>query len=474
MSDDKSKGKFDHYSHDQLYAMVANSNPDRLSDVAHALEEAFGALDSISNDLKVYFTQVKLEGEGGKAFHTWGEKTVMQTAKLAHYVSSAGEAMKKAGEGLAKAKSAMPKPDMMCYADPEKDKARLKKRDEAADLLVGLDNYYGIVNEDLRKLEEPTFVPPPGVDNSITGSERSYGTSAGGGGSSAGDGVGGGARGVSFSNSVGSNGTHEVLLPQGPGGTAGRSGIEVHPDPGAPDSGAVGSGPRRAPETRIDSVGIAPPPESILRPDLPTPPLDASRQSISPLAPPVTLGPNLALPRVPSEGGAHRFDSGARPERGLPSPRPGATPPVGARDGIVGGTPSRPVAGSVAPRLPRGTVIGEERGSMNRGPMGMGGFSGLPGGGAPGHRVPAAGRRLATEPGGTAGAPRAPRGGPGEFTPGGTGLVRGNQGMGMLPPTGVPSGNDARHRNGKRPDYLVEDEETWTEGRRDTVPPVIG
>lgn len=472
----ESKGKFDHYSHEQLYAMVANSKPERLHDVADALTEAFGAIDSISRDLKVYFTQVKLEGEGGKAFHTWGEKTVMQTTKLAHYVSSAGEAMKKAGEGLAKAKSAMPKPDMMCYADPEKDKARLKKRDEAADLLVGLDNYYGIVNEDFKKLEEPTFGLPPGVRDSILDDERSYGAPAGGGGVTGSGNGGSGTRGVPFSGAVGAGRAHDAPWQQRPEGVSGPSGIDVPSGVDGSPSGSVGAGSRRMPETRIDSVSVAPSPNGITRPDVSLPPSDVSRPT-SPFVPP-TLGPQVALPRLPSDGdGGVRprrlFDTGGRSEVSLPSPRSGV-PPTGARDGVVGGMPSRPVTGTAAPKLPRGTVVGEERGSAARGPMGMGGFPGASGAGASGTRHPAAGRRLATEPGGTAGAPRAQRGGPAEFTPGGTGLVRGGQGMGALPHPGAPSANDARRRTSQRPAYLVEDEETWTDGRRDTVPPVIG
>ncbi|MDV9191634.1 hypothetical protein R6L23_26075, partial [Streptomyces sp. SR27] len=76
------------------------------------------------------------------------------------------------------------------------------------------------------------------------------------------------------------------------------------------------------------------------------------------------------------------------------------------------------------------------------------------------------GRRLAGEAGGVVGgkAQRAgAAGGTGRpFTPGGSGLVRG----------GATKPGDREEQNGERPDYLVEDEETWQQGRR-VAPPVI-
>ncbi|WP_306328728.1 hypothetical protein [Streptomyces venezuelae] len=76
------------------------------------------------------------------------------------------------------------------------------------------------------------------------------------------------------------------------------------------------------------------------------------------------------------------------------------------------------------------------------------------------------GRRLAGETGGVVGgkAQRAGTTGTGgrPFTPGGSGLVRGN----------TARADEREEQNGERPDYLVEDEETWQQGRR-VAPPVI-
>lgn len=68
------------------------------------------------------------------------------------------------------------------------------------------------------------------------------------------------------------------------------------------------------------------------------------------------------------------------------------------------------------------------------------------------------------------------------FTPGGTGLVRGattgdgSRGAGQAGRGGAAApqrARDPRRDEGERPDYLVEDEETWQQGSRRVVPPVI-
>lgn len=134
-----------------------------------------------------------------------------------------------------------------------------------------------------------------------------------------------------------------------------------------------------------------------------------------------------------------------------------------------------------------GTVVGEERGLMNRGPAGMGTHAGAVGGSIPSSQGVGPARRLASEPGGVAGRPsgagnsqapaagslRPQRGERADFTPGGSGLVRENQPPCVRPLGGAAAQDGRRRRAVSRPDYLAEDEETWTGGRRDTVPPVI-
>ncbi|MEU8996976.1 hypothetical protein AB0C95_19550 [Streptomyces caniferus] len=216
-------------------------------------------------------------------------------------------------------------------------------------------------------------------------------------------------------------------------------------------------------------------------------------------------------------------------EHGMGAPRsagPEALPPAkgsGSTQRDVGGSGQRfaPQRGEVMDRS-RGPVMGEERSAVR----GLPGSS-LPGNAGSGIRqdvrgVP--GRRLAYEPGGSVGGsgplvtakeqgsgvhapmngksntgsaatgaatgtpatasrhsesgrpvgqPQMPRGKTNEFTPGGSGLTRtAASPNGVLPMAGPPS----QRRNGtsgQRPDYLREDDETWTAQHPPAVPPVI-
>ncbi|MFD6761239.1 WXG100 family type VII secretion target [Streptomyces roseolus] len=117
---------------------------------------------------------------------------------------------------------------------------------------------------------------------------------------------------------------------------------------------------------------------------------------------------------------------------------------------IMGGTPQRTTGGNTGSRIPRGTVVGSEG--------------------------PAAGRTAAARPSqagvvGANNAKAAPRPA-GRGTPSSNGVVgtpRGMAGRGSQRPD-----RDEQDRDGSsRPDYLTEDEETWTNRRRGAVPPVI-
>ncbi|MFI9117810.1 hypothetical protein ACIGW0_00115 [Streptomyces bikiniensis] len=123
---------------------------------------------------------------------------------------------------------------------------------------------------------------------------------------------------------------------------------------------------------------------------------------------------------------------------------------------IVGGTPQRTSAGGAGSRIPRGTVVGGD--------------------------APAAGRTAAARPSqaGVVGANT----GQGTARPTGRGTPSTNGVVGSPRGAGTPVGGgrgdrrpdrDEQDRDGSsRPDYLTEDEETWTNRRHGTVPPVIG
>ncbi|MEW2436969.1 hypothetical protein AB0952_22930 [Streptomyces caniferus] len=240
--------------------------------------------------------------------------------------------------------------------------------------------------------------------------------------------------------------------------------------------------------------------------------------------------------RRDAEAGRRKLPSGPvmGEEPGMASPRPVGS--RGNLPGPGGGTPGRERGGAgehlASPRgdamnKPRGSVMGEERGSVAHGVTG-GGSQGAGSFGARGTGTHAAqGRRLAyerggpvvpgaaepvmgseqrsraygsasgnsgsggtaggvlsgtptgesrgqvTEPGGRPGQAQASRNRTGEFTSGGSGLARNKPSSGVLPATGAPSSGRRRGTSAQRPDYLLEESETWTARQTPVVPPVI-
>ncbi|NUS84409.1 MAG: hypothetical protein HOY75_17120, partial [Streptomyces sp.] len=152
-------GKFESASHYELYEMVRASNPTQLSDAGLALMTAYTDLDGIADEMLAHADNVRWKGTGSESFRTWVEEMSKQTRKMADYTLLVGTNMSIAGQGLSDVKSAMPKPDTMCYADEEKEKARLKNaepnRQEAIKQIEKLDSYYTTAQTDISGLDGP-------------------------------------------------------------------------------------------------------------------------------------------------------------------------------------------------------------------------------------------------------------------------------------------------------------------------------
>ncbi|MFF9014412.1 hypothetical protein ACF09C_15765 [Streptomyces sp. NPDC014870] len=433
-------GEFEGKSLDALYAMIASAKPEEITTTGSALAAAVPKILDIAADLRLYVSRVQWEGEGGNAFRTWAGGVATETLVLGDFTKVVADEMQRAGQALSEAKAAVPKPAGMCFADPEKEKARIEsetgpKLQEAIHQLERLSSYYDATRERMGAEREPEFKPLGGQDR---GGEYAYGPNATG-GATFGASAGGGATDVDQSSTR----TRD-------GASPGRTVPDVAVPPAA----------QRVPEsevnTNLDSVTVTPeaPPRTTGQPPT-TPPVTTAgppTPPLPPLAPQPTSGPPRGNPGLPGPANG-----------GLKGPSPLATPP--RAEGITGGrqVPGRTPLPGQGPRLPMGPVIGEERAAQYaRGAAGAhgpgAGMHGAPGGNASG----AVGRRLAVQPGGTVGNPTGS--GARAFTPGGTGLVR---------PTSTERGEEERRTSRSRPDYLTEDEETWATGRRQIVPPVI-
>ncbi|MFD3335451.1 WXG100 family type VII secretion target [Streptomyces sp. NPDC058700] len=497
-------------THQQMLDWLDEAETYPVRNAADRLKAAAVELERIAAQLKNRTGRVDWKGEAEKAFTEWAESVVSSTRSLGKYSTDAATWMDNASQAIASAKSAIPRytsheaakasleaaqkyrndPDSATIArDAQKSltasedlkaiEAKEKANQQAAAAeMEKLSSSYQWSSLNMKNLEPPTFPPPPGDFVPADSGHRTEGAYTNGNPSSQGERY--------SANTEASTGTHTT-----------RPQPDTRITPDVPDTTTTPptgdrTGPTHVvkPEARpdvpvdlgIDSVDTLPPtttgpttqtpggPPPVTKPDGATPPFVTT--GMPPLqgkggpgglgrTAPVTGGTGNA--RGPITGGA----------RGLAG---GPGPLGGTREGVSGGRAVPSTMGRPGTGIPRSTVIGTETGgrngtAMGRGPMG-GGMGGAMGGGmGAGQTGVSGGRRLAGETGGVVGS-RAQRPGTGgavgggarPFTPGGSGLVRGGS---------TQAGGEREEQSGKRPDYLVEDEETWQQGNRRPAPPVI-
>ncbi|MGK5496831.1 hypothetical protein ACSNOF_02530 [Streptomyces sp. URMC 125] len=434
--------------------MVANADPGVLASRGEALAKASTDLDGIGRELRTYVDRVEWKGEGADAFQEWGRHFALETMRFALYVRTLGRHMVDAGQALTETKAAIPNPEM-CYADPEKDKARReaeeKQRQEAINQMNRLSSYYRAAGENLRGAEEPEFKPLPS-------------------GSHEGEPI-AGTPGTATGAKTGEAATYrgqEASITAGDRPGSSHSGTETRLPPGIDRADRQTPAADTPTNMTIDSAATLPTNESRPQNTSPTPPQSSTISSTSPVAPGPTTSPVQRTGQTPS-----RIPVNSR------SPIAGGSniPPRGpGNNGFTGGAPRQPGApaagpGTAAPR--GGTAVGGERAPAGRpmtgSPVGMGG-------GTPANRGTYPGRPMSPQPGAAGASPRAGSGrAPAAFTPGGTGLVRGGaaaSGMAARPANTNTPPKD-RRSGSERPDYLSEDEETWAARQRNVVPPVI-
>ncbi|MFD8457439.1 WXG100 family type VII secretion target [Streptomyces antimycoticus] len=492
---------FEHASFEDMLAMVEGTDEQEIIRRGNALTKAQSEIEKIGDELKKRVGRVTWKGEGGDAFRNWGDDFANQALKLASFAGSVGTAMETAGQALSEVKKSMPERpagSQVCYADQEKEKKRLegldKARDEALPQMYKLASYYRMSQETIAGSQEnePVFKPLPSQmipDTSVGGGQESYGSPSVSAGTV-----------HTAPASVGT--THPVADPSTvtPGSPAHFS--PAHVSPGHVTAPSIPENPGHvtvpdATHTNIDTVKPSPP--TTTAPQLPThggPPVtpvaDGPGPVGLPVSPPPTVRPTSDMGRIGPTVGKVNPTVGTGGTKGpistsrLPNGpteqingRP--TNPVRADRSIVGGMQNHQAGTNQGTRQSRGTVIGREpAGPVGRVSQGAG--PGLPAAGRPGGVIgagPNRGASASTRAEGTARRTSELRTG-GEFTPGGSGLVRGTA-EGRAP--GVPGAAASGRGEGQKrqraegreaPDQLTEGEETWNEGRRGTVPPVIG
>ncbi|MCX4981182.1 WXG100 family type VII secretion target [Streptomyces sp. NBC_00572] len=494
-------------SHQQMLAWLDEASSYYVGDAATRLKSVAAQLERIAADLTSSMQRMDWEGEAEKAFAEWANNVANSTKGLADYSEAGAKWMAENSSAIASAQSAMPRyashaaakenleaalkyhndPDSRTVANnarssmaPSEELAAIKAKEEAnreaaAGEMKRLSEAYMWSTLHMGNNVPPTFPPPPGAfvpaqDGTVGGDSSYNGSSTQRDRSSTGSDTSTGTSGSRTQPDTRTTPDSTVIPPTGdptgpthvvkPGDRPDAP-TEVKPDrPVDLGIDSVDTLPHQPPTTNGPGPTGTPPP--ITKPDGSTPPF-VTTTGMPPL--PSKGGPGLPPPTGPVTGGMRNPMNPGGP-RGLPT---GPGPLGGTREGISGGK-AVPHTGRPQTGLPRSTVIGAEQGGRNGmgmgRPMGGGGMGGPMGGAGAGQNGITGGRRLAGESGGVVGgkAQRAgTTGGAGRpFTPGGSGLVRG----------GSTQAGDREETNGERPDYLVEDEETWQQGRR-VAPPVI-
>ncbi|MGW5335624.1 WXG100 family type VII secretion target [Streptomyces bauhiniae] len=504
-----SRTDFESMTHEQLAAMLESADMASASHLSVKLFKAATTISEIGDDLMKHVKELEWQGKAGDSFRDWGGHTASATLRLGQYAKAASEWMGTVSDAISDAKLSMPDVSETTRAkaaladatktidvakqpgvrnDPDARKAAATAHTDATNAQAQIDATREAAIAQMRKLAgayehsamqvnsltPPTFAPAAGrgapdawwVDDKKTTL----------------------ANGTGYAVRSSSDAPSSTAPTRGSRGGAQPAG--VHHAAAAPvreetvRASRHVAAPSEPVSLNIDSADTLP--------RTSTPPLTTATsgpalplRETSPAGLPTGLPPTFAgggrLPgaelhsRAPGMGRLPQVPGLAKPIEGMPRmPR---------ETGIVGGRPVS-ATGRPANGIPRGTVIGGENG-QGRTPLGRGFSSGSAEGVRSAGAMGGSGRRLASETGGVLGgrSGQSGRSGGRPFTSGGSGLVRpsakgADQAQGsQVGHTGAAARSaDSRkpqEQHGKRPDYLVEDEETWTRDGRRALPPVV-
>ncbi|MET7852196.1 hypothetical protein ABZT48_29000 [Streptomyces avermitilis] len=528
---------FELHDLNQMLDLVEQTNPEDLESSGKALWDARDAITAAAKELDGHIENVHWVGESGDAFRTWSRSLVTNTQKLSDFAGGAGDQITAAAVGLANVRSAMPPRDPRPHATrpealPKAEQVESnddytlavrveKHRQEAINQMNRLSSYYVVSSDLLKSLndEAPEFktMPNVGVPKPKGGSRyrpegstsevfEGTGTTAVASHHSAGHvAVQQGtsdtptpAKGVTGSTgypddpartNIDSVGTlpppstapttgHTLLVTGTPATAGGLTGVfdggyGTPISNGTSGRGIGGPGGARTPASaqgRASTPGLSNSGSGRSGGGGPMSQMGRPTATGQPLAKGASSGANSSPMGRGVTGGTPRAGGTATP-RATGGPATGA----GRANGVVGGRPT--TAGGTSRkgelRIPRGTVVGAEEAANSRPLTGRPGQRGVFGAPEPTARPASS----VTASRGGAGTSEAVTGRPAArnsvagserngMTRGGVGLVRG-------PGRRAKPGDGTSAEGSRRPEYLVEDEETHlpTNPRRD-LPPV--
>lgn len=459
---------FEGHELNAMIDLIESSDPEHLEDAGAALLKARTAIKSAAKELGDFIKGVDWEGESGTAFRDWGNGLVAHAMKLGDFAESAGTQITVAGTGLASVRKSLPPRDSRLVrksveeietpkridGNPEYAEAVKveKDRQEAINQANRLASYYAVSAETLAAQEPPRFEKRLEVAMPRPSSRRHEPAESGASLQTGFDALGNSTTpGSSEHVAAVSSASAGVSGGQAPAGVFGTTPVPDKSTSTEIDSVTLPQAPVAVPDTS-PAPSITGPTGPSTSPTLPTansfvnPVADSSRRAPTSAGLPGKIGqPGNSGPvnngpvangrtgnpvgRPPMLGGGPASSAPGRPGgSGNQSPfvgRPGVIgggsaasaprhsgPPVGRANGIMGGTPQRPVPGAGASGkgrgISRGAVIGADGVKKFPRPDGRGtpssnGVVGAPRKGVPGKSPAAKG-----------------------FTHGGAGLVRGS------------------------------------------------
>ncbi len=514
---------FEDMSHEQMLAWLDQANAGTVQAAADRLVAAAKEIRRIAEELKVRPQWVEWKGEGAGAFRTWSADLANSTLRLGDFSEDAAKWLGQASGAIAQAQASTPRDAGSAQANP--DAARVTRnvpdasavtakseselaalaahkeevRQQAAAQMRKLGQTYELSATQLNALERPRFPPPPGAvqppesETVITGEAV--------------------ARPGVSAHSVTSPGIASAAgMAQGQVVVPDASGVQRSVEPPAPQRLSPTDAPSPA-YMDINSADTLPRnPQTTTGPAGGPPGADQVKGSATPrtdfIAPVIARGTSASIERPAQQVRAPGIGRTPLPsEQGTvanPVRPPGGTGGVGGGSGIVGGRPVTPPMGGQAGVVPRGVVVGGES-TAARGPLGptvgtpnavgrvVGQPSQVQGGRSPSSNSGVVGGRPLPNDGVITGRPGQP-GRAGAVTSGpsssgavgGSGAVRrpivGGANGGSRPGEGhgvggarAPQPGSSTNTGGRsgRPYRVVEDEETWRQGGRRAVPPVI-
>ncbi|MGX5188316.1 translation initiation factor IF-2 [Streptomyces avermitilis] len=510
-------------SHEQMLAWLDQANSGTVQAAAERLVAAAKEIRKIAEELKVRPQWVEWKGEGADSFRTWAGDLANTTLRLGDFSEGAAKWLGETSGAIAQAQASIPRDAGSAQAnldaaraarnDPDAAAVGTKSESELAALAAHKEQVRQQAAAQMRKLgqtyawsatqmdalERPKFPPPPKAfvptDSRSIGhddTETRPGSSA---------------MRTSLSGTVSS-----AHLRQGREGSADAP--DLRQSPGVTSSAhytpvdveqstrmgvdSVATLPQGPPSPTVATGGL-PGPELVNGGATPltgmTPPVFGSRAG-APVNSPTGQGRAPGMGRMP-------FQPGQGPTSN-PVRMPSGPSAVGSSHGIVGGRPLTPPTGRPIGAIPRGTVVGGES-SAPRGPMGPTAGTTSPTGRVVGQQSQVPGRRPQFSNGGIVGGRPLPNDAAGNGRPqqpgragtvmsgsgsSGTAGGYGSAGRGIVGGTssvarpGQRQGAGGPHAprpippsspggSSGRPHRAVEDEETWRQGGRRAVPPVI-